>query len=360
MRVIALPILLATLWATTATAQPIFTGHANLDFDLEGAVHIDDPGGVDVGVPSSFPPGTISGMDVKTLHACMDDPADGGTLYLALETYGIAGDLDGNGDPSGTAAWLTATGGVDLPDFSGAEHLAIRIDLDGDAKPEIVIGVSPFVGLSQVGLFEWLDSGLPGGLPGGEFGAALDNWSVEAAYFPEAGRPHLEFSIGQFQELLGITAGDGAKTIGLGFEIGSLTGGGVGSDVLLNTSAFLTPCVQPEPVEPMPVEPPPVEPSPQPEPSLPEPSAPEPNIAEPNLAEPNLAEPNLAEPNLAEPGPDLVEPKPTLPPGPAGPVTSVQGGACVVSPTSGLPGGGQIALLMLMLMGICSIRRVGL
>ena len=51
-----------------------------------------------VGVPPNFPAGTISGWDIETTEFRYDPVAD--TMEVTLNTFGIAGDADGDNDPA--------------------------------------------------------------------------------------------------------------------------------------------------------------------------------------------------------------------------------------------------------------------
>lgn len=136
-------VLLATLWAPWAAAAPVLTGDAELDFaDMDPAVQVHpDPDGVDVGMPSVFPAGTISGHDVRDLRLSYDIATD--VLYVAINGYRIVGDADADGDPNGTSATLAGLSGLDDADFGGSESVAVYFDLDQDGTYDVIAGV-PF------------------------------------------------------------------------------------------------------------------------------------------------------------------------------------------------------------------------
>jgi len=54
----------------------------------------DSMGVGDVGLPLNAPPGTVSGWDMVDLRLTYDTATD--TLYVGINTFGIAGDADGD------------------------------------------------------------------------------------------------------------------------------------------------------------------------------------------------------------------------------------------------------------------------
>lgn len=131
----ALPLPLAM---PVGAATPTFTGNVTADFTGAGVLIITDPVG-DVGMPSGVPPGTISGWDMSDLRLTYNVATD--TLYVGINTYGIAGDADGDGDPGGTSAWLAGRGGTDRPDLSGTERVCVFFDLDRNGTFDVIAGV---------------------------------------------------------------------------------------------------------------------------------------------------------------------------------------------------------------------------
>ena len=70
-------------------------------------------------------------------------------LYIGINCFGICGDADGNGDPSDSAAALTARGGVDLPNFRNSEAALIALDFGApgkglpDGEMDVILGYPP-------------------------------------------------------------------------------------------------------------------------------------------------------------------------------------------------------------------------
>ena len=112
--------------STNAQFPLTFTGDAEKDFIERGPGHADfatqrypvvvipdaaDAIGnvfLDVGTPPGWPY-PQSGWDFKDLRFAYDYARD--EFHMAINCFGICGDADGDGDPSRTAAELTARGG---------------------------------------------------------------------------------------------------------------------------------------------------------------------------------------------------------------------------------------------------------
>ena len=142
---------IVTLWIAfllligigTGVTQTIsFTGDAEADFSgVEGVFALDDtlpgfPLGPDVGQPPGFP-FAASGWDIKSVYFLTDLQQ----LYVGVDYFGIAGDADGDGNPSSSSPELTARGGQDLPDMRNSETFSFEIDLDQDGTFDIIAGV---------------------------------------------------------------------------------------------------------------------------------------------------------------------------------------------------------------------------
>jgi hypothetical protein len=75
---------------------------------------LQDPGGKDVGMPNPpFNENDTSGWDIKDCYYHYNRSSD--TMYVGLDFYGIAGDADGDGDPSHTSDRLASKFGLDWP-----------------------------------------------------------------------------------------------------------------------------------------------------------------------------------------------------------------------------------------------------
>ncbi|MGJ8726106.1 MAG: hypothetical protein ACSHYB_16235 [Roseibacillus sp.] len=113
------------------------TGEVNLSF-VGRAQNISKDGAIpDTGVHPNSPPGTITGWDIAATEFRYDPVAD--TMKVTIDTFGIAGDADGDGDPG---VWSQPTSGNDLPNLEGSESIAVAFDFDGDGTFDTVAGIS--------------------------------------------------------------------------------------------------------------------------------------------------------------------------------------------------------------------------
>lgn len=232
----------------TTTAQPTFTGDAPADFTSPNVIRIADPssgpGIPDVGLPSQFPSGSISGWDINAVYLEYDYDSD--ILYVGIDCFVICGDADGDGDPGGTSPILASLQGVDHPDFGGTETIAFLIDTDNDFEGltqgafEVVIGVPFGSDLSAFGAYNFV--GTPAN-PATGFGSSLPN-PVTLFASPSAEAPDLEFSIGDFSTLPGFNFTPGEPfSFKINVFMGSLEDDGIGEDYLLsfNSAALVSP-----------------------------------------------------------------------------------------------------------------------
>jgi len=111
----------------------------------------------DVGVPTLFPAGTISGWDMRSIYFQYDDIKD--VLLIGIDCFGICGDADGDGDAGRTSATLQMIGGLDLPNLAQSESFVIAIDLNLD-----VADVLPSFVPNIIVPFDYI-IGVPGGQP---------------------------------------------------------------------------------------------------------------------------------------------------------------------------------------------------
>ena len=219
-----LVVLLALCCGSVACASPVFTGDVEADFTGPGVVVIGDPTGIDVGMPGAAPPGAISGNDMKGVRLYYDSAAD--ILYAGLDAYGIAGDVDGDGDAGSTSSWLRGLGGLDKPDFSDTESFALMLDLDEDGAFDVIAGVSARTDIPGYSVSAFTGSPF---VPGFAFGAPLAAHTGAVFASPSVTAPDLEFTIVGFSTLP--TSGvDTAPSFGVRGYIGSFADGGIGED----------------------------------------------------------------------------------------------------------------------------------
>jgi hypothetical protein len=215
-----------TLATPVGAATPTFTGNVPTDFTGPGILTIPDPGGVgDVGLPANKPNGTVSGWDMVDLRLAYNAATD--TLYVGINTFGIAGDADGNGDPGGTATWLASNHGVDNPNLGGTETIAVYFDLNKDGTFDVIAGVSAVTDGTGFTVAEF--AGLAGN-PGFAFGTALPTHTGSYHAIPSAAKPDFEFSITHFSTLPGQDASLGGFIVSA--FMGSLADDGIGEDYI--------------------------------------------------------------------------------------------------------------------------------
>src|SRR5947209_6798687 len=118
----ALATLALLLAARPAPATPItFTGNVANDFNaanrnVEVIPVSSDPNSIGVASWMSAS-GLVSGWATKDIRLSYDTASD--TLSVGFNTWGIAGDADGNGHPGTADPRTTAMGGVDPPHLGG-------------------------------------------------------------------------------------------------------------------------------------------------------------------------------------------------------------------------------------------------
>jgi hypothetical protein len=83
--------------------------------------------------------GWLSGWNIKDLRLHYDAQSD--TLLVGVNTFGIAGDADGNGVQGQADPRTLASNGVENPHLGGRESIAVRINLNDDPNNAIIAGV---------------------------------------------------------------------------------------------------------------------------------------------------------------------------------------------------------------------------
>jgi len=217
-----------TLATPVGAATPTFTGDVPTDFTGPGILTIPDTGGVgDVGLPLNAPPGTVSGWDMVDLRLTYDAAAD--TLYVGINTFGIAGDADGDGDPGGTSAWLTTNLGTDIPNLGSTETIAVYFDLNQDGTFDVIAGVSSTTDITGFTVATFSVLGNPWN-PGAAFDTPLPGNTGSYYANPSVADPDFEFTILNFSTL------PGQDALLAGFRVwafmGSLQDDGIGEDFI--------------------------------------------------------------------------------------------------------------------------------
>lgn len=211
--------------------EPTFTASAN------AAIVIPDPNGLDVGMPRQFPPERISGFDMDSVVVVYDDDTD--VLTVSIVGFGIVGDADGDGDPSGTDPILADLGGVDVADFGAEETFALQLDVDEDGTFDVIAGVSVTSGdMSSYRLAQ--HSGFASNSPAFDFayGSPLSAHDGGVPASPSASSPDLTVSIASFSTLADtLQIDDDSLDFGLNAFVGSLAAAGIGDDFLPDRGA---------------------------------------------------------------------------------------------------------------------------
>lgn len=261
-------IAVALLGVRTVAAAPItFTGNVAADFNPQtnpGVVVIPNPLSLsqiiaDVAQPAYMTQsGLISGFAIKDVALDYNPSTD--TMYVGVNTYGIAGNVDGTGAPGTvSSSYLAATGGAGTnpADWAGAKSLVVGFaPISGNANstspvaPVLVAGIPGNVnqlgpGLDGFNLSKYVPPGGTGS-PSislfGSFGPTLTSGLGGLAFQPSAQNPGFEFSITNFSQLLGANPLNG---VALTVEDGMIGGVGKNSDVFQGT--FPEPQELPEP-----------------------------------------------------------------------------------------------------------------
>ena len=222
----------ALLLPTSSYSQPQFTGNVPTDFNIPNAIIIEDSSGVngmDIFLPTPpFPAGAMSGNDMKDVRLYYDPVTD--VMYVGINTFVIAGDVDGDNLPGHTSAALAGLGGIDHPNFSGSESFALQLDIDSDGMMDVIAGVSGFTDVAGFSANEFL----PGmGTPAFSFGRSLPEHTGFLFASPDSARPDLEFTITRFSRLPTSSGVDSnLATFGMIAFIGSFADDGIGEDFL--------------------------------------------------------------------------------------------------------------------------------
>jgi hypothetical protein len=212
----------ALLAARSVAADPItFTGNVAKDFnpqtnsDVVVIPHSDTP--IHIAQPQWMTnSGFVSGWNIQDVRLGYDSRTD--TMYVGVNTFGIAGNVDGNGTPGIPDQRLTAAGGSDPANFGGDKAMAVAFaplggtfDPKNPPSPVIVAGVpgnkaEAGTGTDGFTVAKWAPSGGTAG-PNYDlvtsFGKTLPTGLGNLAFDPSAQHPGFEFTVNNFSKLLG-------------------------------------------------------------------------------------------------------------------------------------------------------------
>jgi hypothetical protein len=214
-------IVVVLLGVRSAGAAPMtFTGNIANDFNpatnpdvvviphSSTPVHIAQPAWMDQG-------GLVSGWNIHDIRLAYNPSTD--TMYVGVNTYGIAGDVDGKGLIGKTDTQLTNAGGTNPANFGGDKAMAVGFapllgvfSPSNPPAPVIVAGVPGNkaqigAGLDGFSVARWAPVGGTAG-PNYDlvtsFGKSIAG-AGNLAFDPSTAHPGFEFSIANFSKLLG-------------------------------------------------------------------------------------------------------------------------------------------------------------
>jgi|GEM_PF-2039570 len=167
----------------------------------------------------------------------------GDTMFVGINFWNIAGDADNDGDPGRTSPAAAIAGGLDMPNLSGTEAIAIGIDANLNGKVDLLAGVpankppgavDPAFTVAYPLSIAQLNQ--MGGQLGIEnmFGETATLHLGELAYNPSAEHPDFAFSIANFSQIPGLTQTDDA------FRFHFRAYAGTGEDLISGEDLFAT------------------------------------------------------------------------------------------------------------------------
>lgn len=165
------------------------------------------------------------GWDIKDLRFRYLVESD--ELVIGLNSYGVIGDPDGNGDPSRfDDRWEMADiRGTDVADLGIGEGVTLGLDLDADGAYDLAVGTHYRSRIQNFGVFEYKDPAPLSPLDQAAYGDPVGQLGIRPMS-PALRTPDLVFSIANFSQLPG---NDGSLDFGVNVIAGSLSGD-VGDD----------------------------------------------------------------------------------------------------------------------------------
>jgi hypothetical protein len=214
-------LLLLLVGARPTLAGPIsFTGITQTDFSPSSPAAQGNLNYASVPVLSSptalgedsFIPanGWVSGWAISSVNMSYDPTNN--SMYVGLSSfkepafgnYAIFGDADGNGNPGGASAQMTAAGGIDSPNMGGDKAVVLAIAAANPnttpTTPTIIAGIPSEKSLAGSGIDGFTVAHFNGssGMLQNDFGSALSGVTGNLAFNPSSAHPELEFSISNF------------------------------------------------------------------------------------------------------------------------------------------------------------------
>jgi hypothetical protein len=220
-------VFLALFAARSVGAAPItFTGNVANDFDIPGVqiyqMPIDNTPAHIAQPEWMTQSGLVSGWNFHDIALYYDQATD--VMYVGVNTWGVAGNVDGNGTPGDPDPRLTAEGGTDPANFGGDKAMAVgfaplsgTFNASNPPEPVLVAGIPGDKSQAGTGLdgFTVAKYNPVGGASSPNydlvtsFGQTLTSGMGNLAFNPSAAHPGFEFTIDNFSKLLGANPANG-------------------------------------------------------------------------------------------------------------------------------------------------------
>lgn len=157
--------------------------------------------------------GTTSGWNIKDVRLRYLEDSD--TMVVAVNSFGIIGDADGNGSATGASKTMSSLGGVKYANMGGTQSVTVAFDTNNDGKPDVVAGVpatlpNPLDPQSKAtapgaGLDGFLVSKYTSGSIQAAYGQNLANNQGVLLATPSADNPDFIFTVKNWSKLPGLT-----------------------------------------------------------------------------------------------------------------------------------------------------------
>ena len=206
---------LALVAARPATADPItFTGNVDSDFKLSpgtGVVNfVPHPLADGSPNPHAVPQdawmtnqGLINGWEVKDVRLQYDKATD--TLSVGLNTWSVAGDASGTGNPTATPPQMKAEGGKNEAHLGGDKSITVGFSFNNSSTPSVLAGVpsnkaeaGPGIDGFTVASYRATNMGIQN-----SYGPTLTSNLGGLAFDPSAAHPGFEFTVKNFSKIPG-------------------------------------------------------------------------------------------------------------------------------------------------------------
>ena len=206
---------LALVAARSASADPItFTGNVDSDFKLAPGTGVSSfvPHPLADGSPNPHAvpqdawmtnQGLINGWQVKDVRLQYDKATD--TLSVGLNTWSVAGDAAGEGNPGVAPSQMATEGGKNEPHLGGYKSITVGFSFSNSTTPDILAGVpsnkteaGPGIDGFNVAAYKPTNMGVQN-----SYGATLTNNLGGLAFDPSKAHPGFEFTIKNFSKIPG-------------------------------------------------------------------------------------------------------------------------------------------------------------